>query len=287
MVSSQNVPKRFVLTSASLISSRITDNLSAKTGATNPAFYAAGAAPDDPNRYVLFEDGYAAQRSRSIEPSVEDGGRNYETFASCVRVYRLQAALGIVSDGTSCDVAGEECCIITEDEHFSHVWSLDFPENATSVMDSLLTADPVELRYLSSRGWVSVCVPTVYGRGPTGVCVAPALPFEYSKAGIDAASRGPFVLYANTSSSIPDTVALVRCVEPSTGHHLTTNSTDGCGAFGFQFDRLLGFGQPFPNSLFARPVRRCLRASPRRFYTAVNNPCLVGDVDDGIILYAS
>jgi len=74
-LSSPKVPKRVVLTSASLISSRITDNLSAKTGATNPAFYAAGAAPDDPNRYVLFEDGYAAQRSRSIEPSVEDGGR--------------------------------------------------------------------------------------------------------------------------------------------------------------------------------------------------------------------
>ena len=114
----------------------------------NPYFYASGARPDDPFRALIFFDGFTSERSRTIEPSAVDGGRYYETFASCMRVYRLQvrqltsnsgycthelqqqksirtppphlpasqAALGIVSDGVSCDVAGEECCEITADE---------------------------------------------------------------------------------------------------------------------------------------------------------------------------
>jgi hypothetical protein len=152
---------------------------------TNPYFYASGARPDDPNRALLFFDGFTSERSRTIEPSTVDGGRYYEIFASCMRVYRLQVRedsmrlerllfdpqvwvnrvcvacttqgahlsggsstcnvsslravavvgprlerkhsvpmrplsnqtlLGIVSDGVSCDVAGEECCELTADE---------------------------------------------------------------------------------------------------------------------------------------------------------------------------
>jgi hypothetical protein len=276
--------------------------LRAKTNATNPAFYAVGAAPDDADRYVLFEDGYGVQRSRSIEPSVEDGGRFYAVFASCVRVYRVQAALGIVGNGMGCSVAGEECCTLAADEHFAHVWSLDRPPSAsettaagapaaaTTVADSLLTADARELGALEASGWIPLCVPTVFGRGPTATCVDPNLPFDASAAGIDKASRGPFVLFSNTSFSLPDTVPLVRCTQlQSSGLHAITNATDGCALISpsFSFDGVLGFGRPTPDSLFARPVRRCHRtAAPPRWYTAVNNPCLDGDVDEGLLLYA-
>ena len=148
-------------------------------GANNPAFYSAGASPDDPDRFVLFEDGFGAARSRSIEPTVEDGGRVFETFASCVRVYRLQAALGIVSNGTGCDVAGEECCDLRGDEQFVHAWSLDFPGSggAPGAADSLITADRGELRELLGAGWTQVCVPTIFGRGPTAACVDGEMPF--------------------------------------------------------------------------------------------------------------
>ena len=280
-------------------------SLPGKTGATNPAFYAVGAAADDPDRFSLFEDGYGMQRSRTIEPSVEDGGRYYEAFASCVRVYRLQAALGVVGDGTGCAVAGEDCCAVAADESFAHVWSLDRPAaNASVPADSLLSSDAGEVRVLEAAGCTPVCVPTIYGRGPTAVCVDPALPFQYGAAGVDAASRGPFVLYANaTGEGLPAAVPLVRCASrrpDGSIQHLVTNATDGCAkaAAGFAFDVLLGYGQAHPDSLFARPVRRCSRQHASSsagstslllgtwFYTVVNVPCLAGDADDGLLLYA-
>ena len=262
-------------------------SLPALVGANNPAFYAAGAAADDPDRFVLFEDGYGAQRSRSIEPSVEDGGRIYETFASCVRVYRLQAALGLVSNGTGCDVAGEECCVTRDDERFVHAWSLDLPGAAGAPpVDSLLTADAAELRALRAAGWVEVCVPTIFGRGPTATCVDGALPFA-GAAGVDAASRGPLVLAASAAGcAARGCVPLVRCIDAA-GRHFIDNATD-CGRVpGARVDAQLGFGSGAPDSLFARPVRRCrASASPGRAYTTVNTVCLEGDADDGVLLFA-
>jgi hypothetical protein len=79
----------------------------AKWDVTNPVFAAAGARYNDPDRHTIWLDGFTSERSRTIEPSVQDGGRYYELFASCMRVYRLQAALGIVSNGTGCDVDGD------------------------------------------------------------------------------------------------------------------------------------------------------------------------------------
>lgn len=254
-------------------------------GANNPAFFASGAAVDDPNRYVLFEDGYGSQRSRTIEPTVEDGGRFYELFASCVRVYRLQAALGIVSNGTGCDVAGEECCTLRDDENFVHVWSLDKPSARTAArtpLDSLVTSDKYEFAALKAAGWAEVCVPTIFGRGPTATCVDANLPFS-GAAGIDAVSRGPFVLFSNvTGQNVPGSVPLVRCVEVKSGLHFVSNSTD-CGV-GMRQDGVLGYGSTARSSLFARAVHRCRTAE--RWYTTVNINCLAGDEDDGVLLFA-
>ena len=213
----------------------------------------------------------------------------YEAFASCVRVYRLQAYLGIVSDGLGCDVAGEECCTVRDDERFVRAWSLDRPPAAGggAPADSLLTADGGELRELLAAGWTQVCVPTIFGRGPTGVCVDPTLPFA-GAAGVDAASRGPLALLANSSGGVAGTVPLVRCVQDASGLHAVANSTD-CAplAGGFRADALLGFGGATRSSLFARAVHRCrARAEPRRWYSTVNVPCLAGDDDDGTLLFA-
>jgi hypothetical protein len=257
-------------------------SLPALVGANNTAFFAVGAEPDDPDRFVLFEDGYGAQRSRTIEPSVEDGGRFFETFASCVRVYRLQAALGIVSDGAGCDVAGEECCTVRDDERFVHAWSLDLPgAGGAGAADSLLTADKAERDALLAAGWAQVCVPTIFGRGPTAACVDPNLPFE-GAAGADAASRGPLALLSNASGAVAGVVPLVRCLELASGLHFVANSS-ACGA-GARAETVLGFGGAGRSSLFARAVHRCRAA--RRWYSTVNVPCLPGDVDDGVLLYA-
>ena len=262
--------------------------LAADFNVTNPAFYAAGAAPDDPHRAVLCEDGYGAARSRTIEPSVEDGGRYYEAFASCVRVYRLQAYLGIVSNGTGCSVAGEDCCELRDDERFVRAWSLDFYGSGGGVpSDSLLTSDARERAALAEGGWVEVCVPTLFGRGPTGVCVDGALPFATGAAGVDAASRGPLALRAPLASSaaLPGAVPLVRCGHTASGRHFAANSSSDCAARGGAAQALLGYGADAPCSLFARPLRRCRAARGGRWYTAVNVPCLAGDEDEGRLMY--
>jgi hypothetical protein len=255
-------------------------------GANNPAFFAAGAAVDDPDRFVLFEDGYGSQRSRTIEPTVEDGGRFYELFASCVRVYRLQVALRIVSNGLGCDVAGEECCTIRDDESFVHAWSLDKPSAAAArpPVDSLVTADKTELAALKAAGWAEICVPTIFGRGPTATCVDANLPFS-GAAGVDAASRGPFALFSNvTGGGLPDSVPLVRCVEVKTGLHFAANNTDCAPGADMQLEVVIGYGSANKSSLFARAVHRC--RSSARWYTTVNIDCIAGDEDDGILLYA-
>lgn len=267
-------------------------NLSSRVGTNNPAFFASGANSNDPDRFVLFEDGYGAQRSRSIEPSKEDGGYYYETFASCVRVYRLQAALGIISNGTGCDVAGEDCCTVHENESFVHSWSLDFlagDGTNNHTIDSILTSSSEEFTALKDTGWVEICVPTIFGRGPTSTCVDPTLPFQ-GVAGIDKASRGPFVLYSNVSTPSEILLPLVRCKDSTTGKHSVTNSTNGCSLLDMEHDGVLGYGQVRRDSLFARSLHRCQSTingtGLKRWYTTINIPCLGGDEDDGVLLYA-
>jgi hypothetical protein len=206
----------------------------------------------------------------------------------------LQTALGIVSNGTGCDIAGEECCIIRENESFVHSWSLDRytnDTNGTSILfDSILTSDLLEFTTLKNLGWIEVCVPTLFGRGPTATCVDPTLPFQGNK-GIDKASRGPFVLYSNISNPSENIVSLVRCVDSVTGRHSITNSKNDCLLISkdMQFDKILGYGQVYRDSLFARSVHRCsaLESSGgKRYYTTVNTPCLEGDVDEGLLMYS-
>jgi len=135
-----------------------------------------------------------------------------------------------------------------------------------------------------------VCVPTIFGRGPTMTCVDPSLPFQGS-AGIDKASRGPFVLYSNASTPSVSLVPLIRCVDGTTRGHYVTNSSDDCNLRqGMEFEWVIGFGQAYRDSLFARSVHRCRASingsSTRRWYTTINIPCLDGDEDDGVLLYA-
>jgi len=79
----------------------------------------------------------------------------------------------------------------------------------------------------------------------------------------------------------------VRCVEAATGLHALANRSDCAPLAGFRADALLGYGATAPSSLFARAVRRCrASAAPRRWYSAVNVPCLAGDDDDGALLWA-
>ena len=129
-------------------------------------------------------------------------------------------------------------------------------------------------------------MPTIFGRGPTATCVDGSLPTA-GAAGVDAASRGPFVLLANSSSTLPGLLPLLRCATAG-GQHLAASASSQCSAVGAAVQTVLGYGAAAPSSLFARPVRRCGRqgGGVRRWYTTVNVPCLAGDEDEGVLLYA-
>ena len=45
---------------------------------------AIGISDDDPDRFSIFVDGYGAGRSRTLEPSVDDKGRQWAIYSSCV-----------------------------------------------------------------------------------------------------------------------------------------------------------------------------------------------------------
>ena len=155
---------------------------------------------------MLFDSSLKQELNRSF-------GATLVVLVTVVMTMVLIRTLGLASNGTGCLVQGEECCTVREDENFVHAWSLDLLQpgsgsgsgsgsSAPPPLDSLLTADAGELGRLLALGWQQVCVPTIFGRGPTATCVDGSLPTA-GAAGVDAASRGPFVLLANSSSTKP------------------------------------------------------------------------------------
>jgi hypothetical protein len=291
---------------------------------SNPFFYANGARPDDPDRRVIFLDGYGSERSRTIEPSKTDGGYYYETFASCLRVYRLQWALGVVSDGTGCAVAGEECCQLHVDESFARLWSLDLPGAGGGgggggvSGDSLLTPDSTEVDRLLWRGerdggiggasssWAQICSPWANSANgqATGFCANGSMPWappgQLDPPPYDVL-RGPAIVFSNaTGAEVPGAVPLVRCVatvgSPPVQQHFLANSTaclsqaapGGAGALEF----VAGFCMASRSSLMHRELRRCRGAANAapwkagvKWYAAVGGLCAPGDDEEALLGY--
>jgi len=250
---------------------------------TNPLFYASGASGDDPDRFVIVFDDFTSERSRTIEPSKQDGGRYLETFASCMRVYRLQLALGLVSDGASCDVAGEECCEVSADESFAVVASLESDGGSFAV----LTNDAAEAAALRREGYRELCAPVIDNVVTTTVCWNESLPWS---GGPDVgAVRGPFVLLANGSgASVAGTAPLVRCAVDAPLRRFVDNSTACAGGRG-RAELVLGFGGAARGGLFSREVRRCAATSGGplpRWYSVSGGACAEGDYDEGVVGYA-
>lgn len=258
---------------------------------TNPSFYAAGVHPDDPDRYTIWLDGYTSERSRTIEPSLSDGGRYYELFASCMRVYRLQSALGLVSNGLGCEVAGEDCCTVTEDEVFTRVFSLDAPNTSTTPAaaaaaassavgslppgDTILTSDAGEVARLKGEGWRELCSGSFSpSSGPSGLCYDSHLPWDNSTDGRYVALRGPFLLYANTSSQLPGSLPLVRCVSGSGGAHFYVTASGACGDPPIAQEMVVGYGMARPGGMTIRQLRQCTNGALS--YTVVDALCLDG-----------
>jgi hypothetical protein len=205
-------------------------------------------------------------------------------------VYRLQRALGVVTDGTGCAVAGEECCRVSSAEAFVRVWSLATTPSAPS-NDSLLTASAEErASLLASGAWTEIGAPwfQVPDGGATGMATNASAPWAdraWDNA-YSSAARGPFLLYANASTDVPGTAPLYRCVHVAAGgaqQHFVSSDI-GCGGQG-TVDSVLGRAGVGRTGLTAREVRRCRvggSGGTAGWYSAVNAPCADGDTDEGV-----
>jgi len=262
---------------------------------SNPLFGAIGAEQDDEDRNTIVFDDFTSERSRVIEPGKVDGGFYYELFASCMRVYRLQAALGIVSSGAGCEVAGEECCVLHGDEIFAELWSLEATgaggggAGDGSGGDSLLSNSAAEAAALiAAGGWREICAPGIDNAVTTNVCFNETLVWS-GGADLDVL-RGPLLVYANTSIGIAGTVPLVRCVTAA-GSHFVHNSTASCPNDA-SVELVLGFGGAAKDGLFSSAVRRCRRAAAAAgggassWYSVANGACGAGDADEGVVCYS-
>jgi hypothetical protein len=254
---------------------------------TNPLFVATGASNNDPDRHSIWFDGMTSERSRTIEPSIEDGGYYYSTFASCMRVYRLQATLGIVSDGLGCDIAGEECCAIHADELFVAIYSFYKMDPTTGQQDFLLTSDANEAATLRSAAhFKEICSPQLNGNSNSSfVCNNQTL--IWSGGPDEDALKGPFVLFSNISTGISNTVPFVRCIasDPPVRHFI-----DGSGeCIGGTKDFILGYGGASQGGLFSRKIRRCAIGNTTHiiaWYTTTDGLCSAGDVEEEVVGFA-
>lgn len=224
---------------------------------TNPYFLTAGTSKGDDYRNVIWMDGFGADRSRVIEPMVEDGGLYFGVYASCVRVLRLSRALGAdMSDPQlPCSVAGEECCQYSAEELVHPVWSVENP----STGDRTLVATQEELQAFKTRGYSEVCNPyglaSVNG-GPTAFCTDGAQPWcNTTLNGTDVcfrAVRGPTMLQSGPGPAF--TQPLYRCAKAD-GFHAISGSA-GCGSAGGNAT-LLGYAWTRGGSAAPRRLRTC------------------------------
>jgi hypothetical protein len=264
---------------------------------------AIGISDDDPDRFSIFVDGYGAGRSRTLEPSVDDKGRQWAIYSSCVRVARLIAHESIwhihehhSSDSASnCGVSGEICCEVAPDQLFAPVYSLESHsigwnaegqvDTAWNASDTLHSNSRHERDMLvhgeagSAAKWWEVCVPYLHQGIQTDFCTDDRTLKERDHPW---PIRGPFYIWRNTTEqgSLPPSRPLFRCTDPQGGSHFV--ATDRCGE-GHTPDLLLGFISAAQDSTTARPLRKCVRRSaPRLSYTTVDGPCLrptdVGEV---------
>lgn len=155
------------VTSRKPIAARVFNNV-------NKYIKAVGMSDSDPDRFSLFVDGYGAHRGRTLEPSLEDGGRYWDLFSSCARVTRFIAhpstwTLPRARAEANCEVSGEPCCDFAPDQLFSPVWSIErhpsdwvpvhLADTNWTAADTILTNERSELDSYLLSAPVRACKP--------------------------------------------------------------------------------------------------------------------------------
>jgi len=236
---------------------------------TDPYFHSMGS-DSDPKAKVFFYDGFGTERSRTIEPTVDDQGYYYKLLQSCMRVSRVLKVWG----GNTCNVTNEMCCQYTPEENYANIWSLE-KLNGT---DTILAVSADEVKQLIKTGaWKEICNPW---DGTTDFCAnqdaAWHPPDNYDVI------RGPFLLYSNQSTTVAQTHPIYRCTT-STGNHLVS-ALENCEQLGTK-EFIIGLASSQKSSATPRPLRRCLKSN-NSYYHTIDGPCRSTDVQQILLGYA-
>ena len=212
--------------------------------------------------HSLWVDMYGDGITRDLEPTVEDGGRIWELFQSCMRVFRSKAP--------SCSNKTEACCMRGDDDpesNWVNVWSLAKADGT----DMLLTIDPNERRQLTSgSSWKEIC--SAAG-GATAFCAWNNDP-HFNSVAPNASSyqRGPFLLWAGPVSSALS-FPCHRCITPTGRHFIARDKS--CLGLG-TIESTLGYVAQRRSSNIPRSLRLC-RSKTGMLYHSLDATCSLGD----------
>jgi len=197
--------------------------------------------------------------TRDLEPTVQDGGKYWKLFQSCMRVFH--------SGASTCNNATEPCCMRGKEDPAS-TWNSVYSLNLNSTGDNLLTIDVDEVRVLlKSQGWTQVCQP-LPGKDASQFC---AWSGNQQAPSASAYTSGPFLL--NTFPASPSTLPCYRCLSHVANRHFAS-ADSSCAGLG-TVESTLGHLSQGRSSEYPRSLRTCV--SPQGVFThSLDSPCPAG-----------
>jgi hypothetical protein len=219
---------------------------------------------DDALAGKLWVDMFGDGLTRDLEPTVEDGGRMWDLFSSCMRVFKSGAARCSASN------SNEQCCMFGKLDPYSE-WKGVYSLHLNDIEDQLLTTDASERAALKKSGWAEVCS-----------AAGGAAQFCYWKGDINAVAPtaadytgGPFLLRGLPLPASHPTQAVYRCLSNETRHFISCDPA--CRGLG-KPESVLGYTSLVRDSDTPRALRLCRTTSSRywpngRLYYSLDAKC--------------
>jgi hypothetical protein len=219
---------------------------------------------DDPMAGKLWVDMFGDGLTRDLEPTVQDGGRMWDLFSSCMRVFNSGAARCSTSN------SNEQCCMFGKLDPYSE-WNGVYSLHLGGTEDQLLTTDAAERASLKKGGWTEVCS-----------AAGGAAQFCFWKDDINALAPtaadytgGPFLLHGLPLPASHPTQAVYRCLSNETRHFISSDSA--CRGLG-KAENVLGYTSLQRDSDTPRSLRLCRTTSSQywpngRLYYSLDAKC--------------
>jgi len=219
----------------------------------------APTEPGDTSRDWLWVDGYGAEFSRDMEPTVEEGEAYYELMRSCIALYK--------SGATACKpVAHADVACCARDPELTLIYSLR-KTDANNALDTehVMTASTVERDTLTGSGaWEQVCNPAY---APPGLC----------GQGADLSADGPFSLLAQPGTGRE---LVYRCHTGVTGFFSLDAACEGATVVG-----PLGYLSTTRTSHTPRPLSRCYHPTAHVHFHWLGGHCPGGVNHEALLGY--